>query len=257
MTAREQVEWGGLSLAALAALWEAPLVEAYDRIGSTSERALELARAGALPGTVVVANQQTAGRGRRGATWESPARSGLWMSVLLSRRHYSIHLPLLVGLACAEGIEAYVPRVHVDIKWPNDLLVGRLKLGGVLCESEGESVVVGIGINVRTPLGGFSDALAGVATSLEMVNGKELSRTELGAHILDRLRQVLRREAPFRAAFAELERRDALAGHRVRTEHQGVGLAVGIDPSGALVLERRDGTRVQVTSGSVSFETPG
>jgi BirA family transcriptional regulator, biotin operon repressor / biotin---[acetyl-CoA-carboxylase] ligase len=238
-------------VAALEAMWGSPFVEAHERIGSTNERASELAREGAPAGTVVVAEEQTEGRGRRGASWESPPGVGLWMSVLVGGQERAAQLPLLVGLACAEGIEAHVAGIRVAIKWPNDLLVGGLKVGGILCEVAENRVVVGFGINVTTPPGGFPETLSGVATSLDEHGAKAVSRSHLAGSILAHLDIILGREAPFPTVLPELERRDALLGRRVETERGGVGLACGIDPSGALVVERSDGSRVRVISGSV------
>ena len=251
--------WEGRTATELAAHWGVPLVEAYPSIGSTNDRAAELARVGTPRGTVIVAEEQTAGRGRRGARWQSAPGAGLWMSVILGPGEATPALPLLVGLACAEGIEAglgWSPGSEptpplVRVKWPNDLFVHDRKVGGILCEAGPHGVVVGIGINVRAPAGGFDDALAESATALEVEAGKVLLRSDIAREVL---RRVLSRVgdgrgwAGARPVFAE---RDALCGRAVVTESAGAGVAVGVDAVGALVLERSDGSRVPVTSGSV------
>jgi len=176
------------------------------------------------------------------------------MSVVLPAAEASPPLPLRVGLACAEGIEAALG-VHttplVRVKWPNDLLVHDRKVGGVLCEAGPHGVVVGIGINVRTPEEGFDPSIVGSATTLEVEIDKSLERIEIAGCVLRRvLRQVddVRGWAGARSAFLG---RDALLGRSIVTESEGPGVARGVDADGALVLERPDGSSTLVTSGSV------
>jgi BirA family biotin operon repressor/biotin-[acetyl-CoA-carboxylase] ligase len=240
----------------LARTWDVPFVEAYDSIGSTNDRALSIATEGAPAWTVVVADEQTAGRGRRGAQWVSPAGSGLWLSVLLRARDSIPELPLLVGLACAEGIES-LHDVRVGIKWPNDLQIDTRKLGGVLCETSDSVAVAGFGINVSTPDGGWPSALSGVATSLEEHSSKDLGRSHLATEVLVCLRALLSVERPFAAAHAAVQERDVLAGQEVVTEQGGAGRAVGIDEGGALLMERSDQTRVRIFSGSNRLANAG
>ena len=241
--------WQGASTSEWAEAWAVPRVEAYARIGSTNDRALELASMGAHPFAVVVADEQTEGRGRRGAHWHSPPGSGLWMSVVLPGDRAVPHASLLVGLATAEAIEAVAAGVRVGIKWPNDLMIRGGKVGGILCESTGAALVAGIGINLRALGTSPALALAYRATSLEAESGMSLSVSDLAGAIVRRLKA--RPLAWDTAAAAELATRDALLGAQVETEEHGRGVARGIDPSGALVLERPDGSRVAVVAGSV------
>ena len=251
MTVATRGSWDGRSGIELAAQWGAPAVEAYDQIGSTNDRALELAREGAARGTVVVAEEQTVGRGRRGATWLSEPGVGLWMSIVLGTDDRSPALPLVVGVACAQAIECLVPALRVGIKWPNDLFVAGRKVGGVLCEGSGGTQVVGVGINVREPAGGFPEEIAASATSLEAAGAKALSRSDLGGAVAEHVIRLLDAKEPYQAAAVELADRDLLAHRTVDTEQEGKGVARGIDPEGRLVLERSDGTRVAIVSGSV------
>ena len=243
------MNWQGRSTTDWAAEWNVPVVEAYARIGSTNDRALELASMRALTFAVVVADEQTEGRGRRGAYWHSPPGSGLWMSIVLPGDRALSHASLLVGLAAAEAIESVAPGVRVGIKWPNDLMIRGGKVGGILCESAGAALVAGIGINLRSLAATPALALAYRATSLENETGISLSASELAGAIVRRL--TGRPLAWDRAAAAELATRDALLGTQVETEEHGRGVARGVDPSGALVLERPDGSRVAVVAGSV------
>jgi BirA family biotin operon repressor/biotin-[acetyl-CoA-carboxylase] ligase len=247
--------WHGEPVGTWRALWEVPAFEAWARIGSTSDRARELAAEPRNTYAVVVADEQTQGRGRRGAAWHSPAGTGLWMSVVLPGPRPALHTPLLVGLAVAEATQEASGRgtLRVGIEWPNDLVVGARKVGGILCETAGSAVVAGIGINVSTPEDGFPAALQGRATSLEEEGLNRLSHSVLGGFIVRALKARLgepqERLSP--DAHAELGVRDALAGRPVVTEEHGPGVACGIEPDGALVLERPDGSRVRVVAGSV------
>ena len=254
--------WEGEPLQSWAERWGVPLVEAYDAIDSTNDRLRELAENGGEPFAVVIAEQQTAGRGRGGATWHSPPGSGLWMSVLIPVAPAAVtHLPLLVGLAVARAIEGVVDGVAVKIEWPNDLIVDGLKVGGVLCESVEASVIAGIGVNVRTPPGGFPEEIAGRAGSLAGTRSIAPDRAALPGATVRELRKVVAAARALQAGQSlpprlhqALSRRDALTGRRVKTEQAGAGVARGIDAGGALLLERANGSRVRVVAGSVTPE---
>ncbi len=247
--------WDGATEAELAEVWGVPRVEAFASIASTNDRALDLARrTGATP-AVVVAEEQTAGRGRRGDSWRSDPGAGIWMSLLLADPPFP-QLPLVVGVACAGAIERTMERAGRDapairVKWPNDLLVDNRKLGGILCEAAGEGVVIGVGINVRAPEGGFRGELAESATALEVKGSRILYRKDMAATIIADILRALDTRDPFGGARAELARRDALTGRTVVTEQAGAGVARGIDADGALRLERADGGEVRVAGGSV------
>jgi BirA family biotin operon repressor/biotin-[acetyl-CoA-carboxylase] ligase len=203
----------------------------------------------------VVAEEQVKGRGRSGDVWHSPPGAGLWLSTLVAAApDRASCLPLLVGLAAARAAEA-VAELTVGIKWPNDLFLGDRKVGGILCEGGGDGVVVGVGINVRTPLGGFPEPLRQLATSVEATAGAPVSRSALAGRLLRELRG-LAVERPTgledltEEEVEELVRRDVLAGRRVRTG-SGEGRARGVDARGALLVERPDGTVERVVAGSV------
>ena len=245
--------WDGTSATDLAQEWHVPVVEAWARIGSTNDRGRALGLAGAARGTVVVAEEQTTGRGRRGATWQSPAGSGLWMSIVLSEEDARPYLPLVIGVACAQAVETTCPEVRVGIKWPNDLLLGRRKVGGILCEAAAGILVAGIGINVSEPDRGFDPTIISSATSLEGEGANMFQRSVLAGAIVGRVMAILEERDPYGAVEAQLAERDALRDAPLSTERCGEGIARGIDPSGALRLERPDGSRVRVVSGSVRF----
>ena len=123
----------------------------HDRCESTNALAAEAAAAGAPPGLLVLADEQSAGRGRHGRTWSAPAGSSLLLSLLLRpvvpAPSVSL-LPLLTGLVLAETVGRYLPETDVALKWPNDLLVDGRKAAGILVEGADGAAVVGVGINV-------------------------------------------------------------------------------------------------------------
>lgn len=240
--------WDGRGVDELAGKWRVPRVDAWRTLASTNDHLVRLARDGAPAWTVVVADEQTEGRGRRGRAWISGDGAGLWMSVLVpvsGRRP----LPLVVGLACAEAIESLAPEVEVGIKWPNDLQIRGRKVGGILCEGVAGNTVVGVGINV-------SEAPADPpATALEVEAGKALARNELAGAVLGGVRAEVAERESFGALVPRLERRDILRGRAVESEAEGWGVASGIDASGALLLTRGDGPPIRVVAGSVRLSS--
>jgi BirA family transcriptional regulator, biotin operon repressor / biotin---[acetyl-CoA-carboxylase] ligase len=218
-------------------------------------------------GLVVVADQQTAGRGRRGHTWFSPPGSGLYVSVVLApaaarpdpARATTI-LTLAAGVALAEGVE-HATGLRVDLKWPNDLLVSRRKLGGILAESSGtggpsDTVVVGYGINVLASA--FPPELRDRATSLESELGRSVDRHHL---LAETLAALSRRYEDLLAgrfdAILDAWRRLApgASGARVTWSTNAgasTGVTAGIDDQGALLV--RIGDRVErIVSGEVRW----
>lgn len=241
--------WQGESAESWRAAWQVPSLEVYASIPSTNDRALELAADPAQAFAVVIADEQTAGRGRRGAGWHSPAGAGLWMSVVLPWERPASHVTLVIGLAVAEAIEIAAP-VRVQLKWPNDLQVGRRKLGGVLCESAGAAAVAGIGVNLKA-LSGAPIEVRERATSLETEAGISLPASELAGCVLTALRARAVGPLLDQASLAALGGRDALLGRPIDTDEHGHGIGRGLDRDGALLLERPDGSRVRVVAGSV------
>jgi len=242
---------GGWSAAELQARLGFAHVELHDRIGSTNDRALDLVRKGSPVWSVVIADEQTAGRGRRGRRWDSPRGSGLWMSVVVPRCDPVAVVPLIAGLAVAEAMEEVAGGIRVEVEWPNDLTIGGRKVGGILCESTPRAVVVGIGVNVSTAPRLPDRARERPVTALETDANKPLSRSALAISVVKRLRNRFEVASPWSGARDELRGRDALRGRRVETEQEGGGIADGIDDDGALLLLRASGECVRVRSGSV------
>jgi BirA family transcriptional regulator, biotin operon repressor / biotin---[acetyl-CoA-carboxylase] ligase len=221
---------------------------------STMDLLHEVAGDGGETGTVVVAGEQTGGRGSRGRTWRSPA-GGLWLSVLFRPRGVAgVELVgLRTALAVAEAIESLGPGVAVAIKWPNDLMVEDRKLGGILCEArwQGESpawVVAGVGINVanRVP-----DELRDVAITLgDRLPG--VTPELLEPEVIRRLRGLAPATERLDAGeLALLRRRDWLAGRTLRGPTPGT--AAGISEDGALMVRPPEGDLVAIRAGTVEL----
>ena len=206
---------------------------------STNERAKELALAGAPHGTLVTADDQTAGRGRQGREWTAPPRSAVLMSVVL--RELDEMLPLTAAVAVAEAVPG-----DVTIKWPNDIWIDGRKVAGILVEGRPQEgwAVLGAGLNVSTEA--FPAELAGSATSLRL-SGIEGDTESVLASILRQLDEWL--GAPPARVLDAWRSRDALEGQRVRWTG-GEGVADGIDDSGALVVETSTGA-VTLDAGEV------
>lgn len=218
--------------------------------GSTNDDARQAATAGAPDGHVVVADQQTRGRGSRGRRWSSPAGGDLYFSVVA---HLDLSpsqlapLTLAVGLATAEAVDAFVES-PAQVKWPNDVWIGGLKVAGVLVEtaSFGERsapAVIGIGVNVNR--GPLPEPLASEATSLRLAQGSPepgLDRAEVLAQLLSQLERrvdVFRKQGPG-PILAALEARLALRGQRVRLDGEE-GVFEGLSEQGAVRLRTAAG----------------
>jgi BirA family transcriptional regulator, biotin operon repressor / biotin---[acetyl-CoA-carboxylase] ligase len=234
----------------------------FAEVDSTNTWLLDGARSGLPEGTVAVADRQSAGRGRLGRRWESPAGSGLLTSILFRPTLAPEELfavPALVALAACSAIESMAGFV-VAAKWPNDLVVDDRKLAGMLTETRDAgagdlSVVVGIGINVSWPMPGPEATELG-ATCLEAEAGRAVERPALLEALLDSVearRPMLDTSAGRSSLIRALESVTATVGRVVRAELPGgevVGTAIGLDEQGRLVLETDGGRRV-VAAGDV------
>jgi BirA family biotin operon repressor/biotin-[acetyl-CoA-carboxylase] ligase len=211
--------------------------------GSTNERARELAAAGAPHGTLVTADEQSAGRGRQGRSWSAPPRTAVLMSLVLREPEPSQSvLPLAAAVAVCEACEELAP-VECRIKWPNDVWIAGRKLAGILVEGRPQEgwAVAGIGLNVATRAEDFPPELRETATSLALA----ARAAPPPAEVLDGLLRALERrfaDQP-RAVLEAWRGRDALLGRPVRWAG-GEGTAAGVDENGALVVE---GDRGQAT----------
>jgi BirA family biotin operon repressor/biotin-[acetyl-CoA-carboxylase] ligase len=226
---------------------------------STNDEAKRAAKDGAPHGATWVAEQQTAGRGRQGRTWESPRGENLLFSTLARVACPPSRLPpvaLAVGLAVRDAVAAAAPAAAPVIKWPNDVLVGGRKIAGVLVEaitagSRVEAVVIGVGINVHTR--DFPEEIADRATSVALVSDAPPDRGALLADLLARLDRDLHVVVARGLGLlrGRLEAADALRGNRVRSDGGDEGVASGIDDDGRLLVRRDDGVLARWSAGEV------
>lgn len=244
----------------------------YDSTGSTNDVAASLAALGMAEGVVVIADTQTAGRGRRGRRWFSPPGSGLYVSLLLNPgraadpARATALLTLTAGVALVDGVRA-ATGLAPELKWPNDLLVGRRKLAGILAEGiaagagdaayDSLQVVLGFGINVNPAA--YPADVSARATSLESELGRGIDRGMVCAHVL----------AAIAARYADLSagrddailddwRRCAPGSRGVRVRWQDAagprsGITAGIDETGALLVQVND-TIQRLVAGEVLWD---
>ena len=235
----------------------------YYKIGSTNTQAMESAAAGAPEGSVFLAEEQTAGRGRGGHTWHSARSLGIHCSVILRPPlppSEALMLSLAAGLAVHDAVRQMDSRIEPDLKWPNDLLFEGKKFCGILAEMNAEAtrvryIVVGIGINVNQTQ--FPDELRLTATSLRLATGTDWSRLELSAALLkslDREYQDLLHKLGARDSILRRfqERSSSARGQVVSVEENGgfEGTTAGLDARGFLQVRTGTGVRT-VLSGTV------
>jgi BirA family biotin operon repressor/biotin-[acetyl-CoA-carboxylase] ligase len=240
----------------------------YFRIGSTNVAAMEAAANGEPEGSIFFAEQQTAGRGRGGNSWESAPSDGVYCSIILRPQLSpadALVLSLIAGIAVAEAVEQ-TTGLHPDLRWPNDVLLEERKFCGILTEMNAEAtrvryVVVGIGINVNQP--SFSKDLEPIATSLRLASGHEWSRVQVAAALLKSLDIWYRRlsdgNSDSRAAiFRKFEERSSFGRSRfVHVDEEGgyEGVTEGLDNRGFLLVRTDRGIRT-VLSGGVRAANP-
>ncbi len=237
----------------------------YDTTDSTNLRAKELAREGAPEGTIVLAGGQTGGRGRLGRSFSSPAGQGVYLSAILRPNcppEQMMHLTCAVGVAMCAAVERACG-VQTQIKWINDLVYEKRKLGGILVELAVDHrtglvdyAIVGVGINCLQSLEDFPEGLRQVATSLRMAGGENVNPALLAARMTEelwKLSMVLESEkqklmAQYKQCCITLGKDIAV----IRRQQQCWGKALDLDGDGGLVVRYDDGTVETVSSGEVS-----
>jgi BirA family biotin operon repressor/biotin-[acetyl-CoA-carboxylase] ligase len=226
-------------------------IHVHQKLASTNSEAMSLAQAGAAHGTVVVAEHQSAGRGRHARTWFSPPGLNVYCSIIARGIGQGLSLPewlswvsLTSALAVAEAVQG-VASLPLSLKWPNDLLLHERKVGGILCESSlapatDPIVVIGIGLNVNVPLESFPEELRPIAASILEASHQPIDRNRLIAQLLFELEQSLgelRSDGPARLRRAYTTRCITLGRH-VRVllggEQELLGTAETISADGAL-----------------------
>ena len=251
--------------------------ELWDSIASTNTRAKELAALGAPMGTLVLARQQTAGRGRLGRTWESPPDAGIYMSIILRSEDRAIYeIPLLTiaaGVAAVRAIEK-ATNVSIGLKWVNDLICDGCKVGGILAEASGARspfVVLGMGINVRLDPLILPEELRSKVTSLHLhaadaknANGLEASgrsgetidSNAIVANICLELEKLWEQLESSQSDYVlnEWKRNSVTLGQRIRAaigEKIIEGTAEDLTTSGALKVRTDDGSLFELSAGEI------
>jgi BirA family biotin operon repressor/biotin-[acetyl-CoA-carboxylase] ligase len=270
MTRKAARYWEGETLESLRERWDRPDVYVYARIDSTNVRARELAEEDAPAGTIVIADEQVTGRGRRSRRWFSPKGAGLYLSLVL--RPELLPNPtlvsLLAGLGMARAVDRLLGNGSAALKWPNDLILQDRKAGGALTETvwagdRPAHVILGMGINVHQEREDFPPVLRDVAISLDMVAGEEVSRLELADLVLEEVEERCAR-IPASLEPEQLRQLDdydwlrdrrcsVLASDEEEAEPEA-GVAVGIAPDGALLFRPDTGALQRVKSGQVLAE---
>jgi BirA family biotin operon repressor/biotin-[acetyl-CoA-carboxylase] ligase len=241
-------------------------IQVFEQTTSTNDVIEKLARDGVKEGVVVFAESQTRGRGRLGRKWISPARKGLWFSILLRpdlRPQETTQLTVASATALRRAIQSETG-LKPEIKWPNDILIGGKKVAGILTELSAEldkvrCVILGIGIDVNLDAGELPAELKKTATSLKIETGETVSRAELAAAILRELDFDYARicAGKFSAVADEWETHCATLGRNVTVqigERKIRGRAESLDDDGALLLRTEHGHLERITGGDVTQE---
>lgn len=240
-----------------------PKILRYESVPSTNNEVARLAAEGAAEGTTVVAEEQTAGRGRLQRKWVSPKGAGLYFSCLLRPKIPQEQWPIISFLAAVAVNDALLEAcaLQTDIKWPNDLLAGERKICGILAEvtesSYGRAVVLGIGINLKPEA--FPEELVDVATSVSDATGRKVEREPILSALVQSLTRwysLLHEEDGPSRILATWESRSSFAeGKRVKVvngDETVLGVTRGLESDGALRIETESGAIISVRAGDVS-----
>jgi BirA family biotin operon repressor/biotin-[acetyl-CoA-carboxylase] ligase len=223
------------------------VIHRYRVLASTMIEAARLAAEGALSGTAVVADEQTAGQGRQGHSWHSAPNEGLYVTVVLRMPELKPAITMALGVAVADAIEEF-SGLKPDLRWPNDVMIGDRKLAGLLTVFEQAAVLAGIGVNVNHHE--FPADIAPIATSLFLETGREHDRETL-------LQEILRRVMaanPDTALRDFATRSSFVSGRRVCVDMGSetvYGTTAGLDTEGFLKLRKDDGEEITILAGGV------
>ena len=236
----------------------------FTTIDSTNDQLRALAKAGAPAGTSLVADHQTGGHGRRGRSFHSPEGVGVYLSLLLRPDcppAALMHLTCAAAVAMCDAVEA-AAGFRPGIKWTNDLVFEKRKLGGILTEigfnSRGnvDWAIIGVGINCRQSIEDFPEDIREMAGSLAMVTGQDIDRSKVAAAMLEALHAMSGSLISGKEALLNRYRADCITLRRdvvlLRGDEKRYGHALDIDENGALVVRFTDGRTEAVNSGEIS-----
>ena len=235
----------------------------FSRIDSTNQYAKRIAEEGAPDGTLIIADEQTAGKGRSGRTWVTPPAEAIAFTLLLRPKLSPDRISmvtLVMGLAVTNAVNSLYG-VSAGIKWPNDVVIKGRKLCGILTEMSAEVrqvnyIVIGVGINAN--LTSFSEEIRGIATSLRLELGQDINRAELIARVMaefERLYAEFEAQGDLGAVMQEYNELCLNAGSKVRVldpNGEYTGTSRGINSMGELLVETEDGKMQEVYAGEVS-----
>ncbi len=233
----------------------------FEKLISTMDKAIEMARDKTAEGVLIIAEEQTKGKGRMGRTWLSPKHKGIYLSLILKPKITPQEAPVLTLITAVAVCEAIQQELGVDaqIKWPNDILLNNKKIGGILTELNAEtdavhSIVVGVGLNVNTD----KKSLPDLATSLKAQTGSKIDRLNLLRRILvcfeKKYLQFKKQE--IKNTLDKWRQLSATLGQRVKltvagNKSQLVGEAIDIDHNGSLLIRQDSGLTSRVVSGDI------
>jgi BirA family biotin operon repressor/biotin-[acetyl-CoA-carboxylase] ligase len=237
----------------------------FDSIDSTNTTAMAVAEDGCKEGATVIADEQTGGKGRLGRKWISPAGKNLYMSIALRPQIPPRDAPILTlmsAVACASAVKR-LSSIPVSIKWPNDIMVSKRKLGGILTEMKADMdrvayAVVGIGININLETNDIPEDIMRTATSMKIETGEPHCRTEIAVEILKEMEKwynIFMKNGK-KPIIAEWSRLSSSIGHPVRVTSGSAaytGTAEGIDDEGLLILKQNDGSVRKISAGDIAL----
>ena len=234
--------------------------ELWESIDSTNTRAAQLAAEGAPEGVLVLARQQTAGRGRHGRVWMSPPDAGISFSVILRPKIPLTRLPLITlatGTAVARAIEASVG-VRPGLKWVNDIVLNGRKLGGILAEMPGQALIIGIGINVRFSEADVPSDLVDKIEWLERVVGKPVDPNMIVLELAHKLEEAynLLLAGKTEEILTTWKSYSTTIGQEIESKNGGIvirGRAIDVTSSGALIVQMDNGETTELHAGEISI----
>ncbi|MDD4985235.1 MAG: biotin--[acetyl-CoA-carboxylase] ligase [Dehalococcoidales bacterium] len=235
-----------------------------DEVTSTQDIAEKLAREGAKEGTVVIAETQNRGRGRKGRNWISPPEGGVYLSIILRPNLMPsriVQIPLIAGIAANKAIRRTTP-LQPSLKWPNDIIINGKKAGGILTEMNSEIdgvnyIILGIGLNINTPVSLLAGITNGIATSLAYECGEHVSRVKLVQHLFCEFEVLYTKFviSGFASLRDEWKKLNNTIGSRVRISDGDVieGEALDIDEDGFLLVRMENGDMRRIIGGDVTL----
>ena len=241
-------------------------IKTYKTIDSTNTAAKQLAMDGAPAGTIVIADEQTKGKGRMGRTFFSPTTTGLYLSIIL-KPTFNISKSILITTAASVAVCRAIKNIcniDANIKWVNDIFIEGKKVCGILTEAvtdfesgQIDSVILGIGVNCQAPENGFPDELSHIACALSdyMEKGMVISRNQLAAEIINQVYSVLH-DLTSKSFIKEYRERSIVVGKQIDVIKNGVALpgkALYIDADGALIVQFEKGAMKTLNSGEISI----